>query len=148
MPFGGGRIDVLAPLPDYQPANSPRNNDSLVLRLSYGRHSFLLSGDVERQVELGMLAEDRIGHTDILKVAHHGSKTSSTEEFLATASPEFAIISAGFENSYGHPHPDVLGRLQQHRTAVLRTDRDGLVTVRTDGSRLNVETYMGFFSQR
>jgi competence protein ComEC len=148
MPFGGGQIDVLAPLADYEPGTSPKNNDSLVLRLRFGRHSFLLSGDVERQIESRMLSEEEIGHADVLKVAHHGSKTSSTEEFLNAASPTFAIISAGFENSYGHPHPDILKRLQEHGTIVLRTDRDGLVTIRSDGRRLDVETYFGFFSQR
>ena len=73
---------------------------------------------------------------DVLKVGHHGSKTSSSEEFLQAVSPSVAVISAGYENSFGHPHPDVLARLGERHSAILRTDLDGLVTVRTDGEHL------------
>jgi competence protein ComEC len=73
-------------------------------------------------------------------VAHHGSRTSSTEEFLDALHPAFALISAGFENSYGHPHPAIVQRLRDHHAAILRTDLDGLITIRTDGRRLTVET--------
>jgi competence protein ComEC len=138
--FGGTEMEVLAPLDDYVPGDTPKNNDSLVLRLRYGRHTFLLTGDVERGVERGMLARNEIGHADVVKVPHHGSHTSSTEEFLASVAPAFAVISAGYQNSYGHPHRDVIERLEQHHAAVLRTDLDGLVTVRSDGRKLYVET--------
>ena len=74
----------------------------------------------------------------MLKVAHHGSKTSSTPEFLDVTQPEFAIISVGHLNLFRHPHPDVLARLQQHHADVMRTDDAGLVTVRSDGRRLTV----------
>jgi competence protein ComEC len=137
--FGGAEIEVLAPLPDYVPGDTPKNNDSLVLRVSFGRHSFLLCGDVEKQVERRMVEEGEIQLTDVLKVAHHGSRTSSTEEFLTAASPLFAVISAGYENSYGHPNRDVLDRLASHQAVVYRTDRDGLVSIRTDGKRLSVD---------
>jgi competence protein ComEC len=146
--FGGAEIEVLAPLPGYLPADTPKNNDSLVLRVRYGAHSFLLTGDVERQIELWMLAENEVRRTDVLKVAHHGSRTSSTELFLDAVRPTFALISAGFENSYGHPNRDVLGRLAQRGAAVLRTDLDGLVTIRSDGRRLHVETHNGFLSEK
>jgi competence protein ComEC len=138
--FGGAEIEVLAPLPDYVPSDTPKNNDSLVLRVRYGQRSFLLCGDVERPIEREMLDLGEISHADVLKVAHHGSKTSSTEEFLSAVSPLYAVISAGYENSYGHPHRDVIRRLADHHSAVLRTDRDGLVTIRTDGTRLEVES--------
>ncbi len=141
FPFGGAEIEVLAPLPDYIPNDTPKNNDSLVLRISYGRRSFLLTGDVERPVERTMLDANEVRHADVLKVAHHGSRTSSTEEFLSAVSPAFAVISDGFENSYGHPHPTVIERLQQHHADVLRTDQQGLITIRTDGRHLSVETY-------
>jgi competence protein ComEC len=108
----------------------------------YGRHSFLLAGDIERQVERTL----QPGRADVLKVAHHGSRTSSTEEFLDAVSPAFAIISAGLDNSYGHPNPDVLDRLERHRAVVLRTDLDGMITVRSDGRRLSVRTQNGFLS--
>ena len=141
--FGGVRIEVLAPFPDYVPRDVPGNNDSLVLRLRFGRHTFLLTGDVEKQIEYRMLGENELAHADVLKVAHHGSKTSTTEDFLNAVSPAFAIISDGFENSYGHPHPDVIARLEQHHAGILRTDRDGLITIRSDGRRLSVETFSG-----
>jgi competence protein ComEC len=138
--FGGAEIQVLAPLPDYVPEDTPKNNDSLVLRIRYGQRAFLLTGDVERPIEQWMLAENEIEPTDVLKVAHHGSKTSSTEEFLSALHPMFAVISVGYGNSYGHPNHDVLDRLAQHGAVVMRTDEDGLVSVRTDGRRLFVET--------
>ncbi len=138
--FGGARIDVLAPLADYVPNDTPKNNDSLVLRIRYGSRSFLLTGDVERPIEYRMLDENEVQPVDVLKVAHHGSRTSSTESFLSAANPAFAIISVGEDNSYGHPNPDVLTRLRDHHTEVLRTDQNGLVTVRTDGKHLTVET--------
>jgi competence protein ComEC len=146
--FGGAAVEVLAPLPGYVPATVPKNDDSLVLRLGFGRHSFLLTGDVERPVELWMLAENEVRHADVLKVAHHGSRTSSTELFLNAVQPAFAVISAGFENSYGHPNRDVLERLERHGAAVLRTDLDGLVSIRSDGQRLHVETHNGFLSEK
>jgi competence protein ComEC len=141
--YGGAEIDVLAPAADYVPAEKPGNNDSLVMRIRYGARSFLLCGDAEKPVEWSMLDAHEIAHSDVLKVAHHGSKTSSTEEFLEAVNPSVAIVSAGFENSYGHPHRDVVERLERRRAEVLRTDRDGLVSVRTDGRKLEVETFYG-----
>jgi competence protein ComEC len=138
--FGGAEIEVLAPPADYVPTDSPKNNDSLVLRLGYGRNGFLLPGDAERPIEREMLAEDEIRRTDVLKVAHHGSRTSSTEDFVSAVEPVFAVISVGVDNSYGHPNRDVIERLRQHRAVVYRTDQDGLITVRSDGYRLHVET--------
>ena len=146
--FGGAEIEVLAPASDYVPATAPKNNDSLVLRVRFGRHSFLLCGDVERQIEWRMLAEEGSKHADVLKVAHHGSRTSTTDEFLSAVSPAFAVISAGFENSYGHPHRDIVKRLADHGVVALRTDQHGLITIRSDGRRLDVETYSGFLNHK
>jgi competence protein ComEC len=138
--FGGAEIEVLAPPPDYVPTDSPKNNDSLVLRLGYGRNGFLLSGDAERPIEREMLAEDEIRRTDVLKVAHHGSRTSTNEDFVSAVAPVFAVISVGLDNSYGLPNRDVIERLRQHHAVVYRTDQDGLITVLSDGYRLHVET--------
>ena len=138
--FGGAHIDVLAPPPDYVPANAPKNNDSLVLRLRYGRHSFMLSGDVERPIERRMVADNELSKADVLKVAHHGSKTSTTEPFLDAVQPQFAIISVGADNSYGHPNEEVIERLREHHVAVFRTDEDGLITIRSDGRRFWLDT--------
>jgi competence protein ComEC len=139
--FGRAAIEVLAPLPDYVANDIPKNNDSLVLRIRFGSRSFLLTGDAEKPIERRMLEENEIQPSDVLKVAHHGSRTSSTEDFLSAANPAFAIISVGLDNSYGHPNRDVLDRLREHHAAVFRTDERGLVTVRTDGWRLTVETH-------
>jgi len=142
--FGGAAIQVLAPSADYVPADTPKNNDSLVLRLSFGRHSLLLGGDAERQVEREMLNSGGLQHSDVVKVAHHGSRTSSTEEFLSDVTPVFAVHSDGFENSYGHPHPAVIERLEHFHAGILRTDQQGLITIRTDGRHFTVETYRDY----
>ncbi|MEO8595703.1 MAG: ComEC/Rec2 family competence protein [Candidatus Solibacter sp.] len=139
--YGGAEIEVLAPTPDYIPVGEPKNNDSLVMRIRFGQRSLMLAGDVERPVEQEMLFAGSIQPSDVLKVAHHGSRTSSSEPFLNAVSPAFALISAGFENSYGHPHQTVVDRLQGHHAEILRTDRDGLITIRTDGRRLNLDTF-------
>src|SRR5581483_3074198 len=143
FPYGGAQIEVLSPPAEYIPPDTPKNNDSLVMRLEYGRNSFLLTGDMEKQIEYQLLAEGHVTHVDVLKVPHHGSKTSSTADFLDAVRPSFAIISDGFGNSYGHPHQDVLARLEERRARVLRTDRDGLVSIRSDGRRLYVATGPG-----
>ena len=106
--------------------------------MTFGRHSFLLTGDMEKPMELRLLGDDRLLRADVLKVGHHGSKTSSSELFLDAVAPKFAIISDGFENSFGHPHRDVLERLAQHHATVLRTDTTGLITIRSDGDHLSV----------
>jgi competence protein ComEC len=139
--FGGARINVISPPADYVPAGSPTNNDSLGIRITYGQRSLLLTGDMEKPMERRALNDGEPLRADVLKVGHHGSNTSSIDPFLDAVSPVFAIISDGFENSFRHPHPRVLQRLSAHRAEILRTDRDGLVTVRTDGRRIFVETF-------
>jgi competence protein ComEC len=139
--FGGAHIQVVSPPAGYLPGDSPINNDSLALRVTYGHRSLLLTGDMENPMERGALARAEPLRADILKVGHHGSNTSSTDAFLDAVSPEFAVISDGFENTFRHPHPLVLQRLAAHHAGVLRTDRDGLITLRTDGRRISVETF-------
>jgi competence protein ComEC len=146
--FGGAAIEVLAPSANYLPADEPKNNDSLVMRVTFGQRSLFLSGDVERGIEQEMNYNSELRPSDVLKVAHHGSRTSSTEEFLSAVQPAFAVISAGFENSYGHPHPTVVARLREHHAAVLRTDVDGMITIRTDGHKIRVATYSGLLRQK
>jgi len=140
--YGGAAFEVLAPAEDYEPALQARNNDSLVLRLSYGRHSLLLTGDIERPVEQELAREGRLARTDVLKLAHHGSRTSTTPELLDALRPAFAVVSAGWENSFGFPHPEVLERLAERRILLLRTDRHGRITIRTDGRRFQIETQL------
>jgi competence protein ComEC len=138
-PLGGATVQILSP-PEGYLSPKPGNNDSLALRITYGSHAFLLTGDMERPMESRLLSEETSIHSDVLKVGHHGSKTSSTQAFLDAVAPSVAIVSDGFENSFGHPNPDVLRRYAARHTEVLRTDIDGLVTVRTDGRRLWVDT--------
>ena len=125
-------------------ATSAKNNDSLVLRLHYGRLNILLPGDAEKQVEREILSENSAEelHSDVLKIGHHGSKNSTTPEFLAAVQPLVGIISAGEDNPYGHPSPELLERLANAGVRVLRTDRDGAVHVLTDGGRLEITCFV------
>ena len=135
--YGGARISVLAPLVDYVPSDVPKNDDSLVFLIEYGKHRFLLTGDMEQAVERQLEGLPRV---DVLKVAHHGSKTSSTAEFLDRTRPSFALISDGIDNLFHHPHPSVLARLEERHAATLRTDVEGMVTVISDGQVLSYRT--------
>jgi competence protein ComEC len=119
-----------------------KNDDSLVLRLTNGSKSLLLAGDIERPSEREILSENLPLGVDFLKVAHHGSKTSTIDPFLAAAHPEIAAISVGRDNSFGHPSPEVIERLQAAGVRVYRTDRDGAVTAIIRGTNLNVSTYL------
>jgi competence protein ComEC len=136
--YGGAQINVLAPAIDYQPSDTPRNNDSLVMRVSWRKVSFLLTGDMEKPIEQELLAGGLVPHADVLKIAHHGSKTSTTEPFLDAVHPALAIISDGFENSYGHPHHNTLQELEDRHIPALRTDQRGLIRIWTDGYRLHL----------
>ena len=139
--IGGTTVRVLAPSPDYAAGEAPHNNDSLVLEVTYKRRSILLTGDAERPIEDDMLNSGEIRPVTLLKIGHHGSKTSSSEEFLDQANPQFAFISDGYKNQFHHPHPTVLERLADHHAAVFRTDERGLLTFRTDGSRVEIQTF-------
>jgi competence protein ComEC len=117
------------------------NDNSLVLKFSDGDARFLLTGDIEQKAERQILASGQMLQADFLKVPHHGSKTSSTEEFLAAVSPRIAVISVGEENMFGQPNPAVLERYEKIGARIFRTDRDGAVTAITDGHSLQVTTF-------
>jgi competence protein ComEC len=102
----------------------------------------LLSGDIERPSERKILAENETVDANFLKVAHHGSKTSTIEPFLSKSHPSFAAISAGRDNSFGHPSPEVVERLEAAGVRVYRTDRDGAITATTDGQTMAVSTFL------
>ena len=112
-----------------------------MLEITYGRHRVLLTGDAEQPVESELAASGLLHPVTLLKVGHHGSKTSSSEEFLSQITPQFAVISDGYQNLFHHPHPSVLARLTEHRAAILRTDERGLITFRSDGRRLEFESF-------
>ncbi len=137
--MGGAEVEVLAPCP--RPAHDRGANDnSFVLRIRYGARSFLFVGDAEH-VEEGELLATRASslRADVLKVGHHGSRTSTTPAFLDAVRPEVAVISCGVRNRFGHPTPRALATLAASHARVLRTDRDGGVTITTDGHTLDVE---------
>jgi competence protein ComEC len=138
--FGDATIRILAPSEDYVPGLTPKNNDSLVLEITYGKRRFVLTGDAERPIEADMAARAILEHVDVLKVGHHGSKTSTTPQLLDILRPTFALVSVGSGNLYGHPHPDVMARLHDAHVQSFRTDRAGLTRFRTDGNKLWVDT--------
>jgi len=102
----------------------------------------LLTGDVSEQIEREILPQLTYAKTRILKVAHHGSRTSSSIELLSEWQPQFALISAGRGNTFGHPTQDVLRRLEAIHAVVFRTDRDGQITLETDGHQIDFETFV------
>jgi len=135
--YGGARFTVLAPAGGVAQSG---DNVSLVLRLSYGERSFLLTGDLAPAVERMLALEGSFDRADVLKVPHHGSRFSTRETLLTEVRPVFALISVGFENPYRHPHPETIERLHSFGAVSLRTDLAGRITVRTDGRRLEVDT--------
>jgi competence protein ComEC len=137
-PLGGARIEVLAPCPELAPDRGP-NDNSFVVRIAYGDRAVLFVGDAEHSEESGLLSANPAAlRADVLKVGHHGSRTSTTPAFLAAVDPSIAVISCGIRNRFGHPAPATLATLAASRTRMLRTDLDGAVTITTDGRSLEV----------
>ena len=131
FPFGGTDVRVLAPARDWR-SFRPANNDSLVLKVSFGGTSALMEGDAEALSEARMVNRDPVA--TLLKVGHHGSRTSATPEFLAAVHPQYGVISVGMGNPFGLPKMDVLERLEGRRVTTYRTDMDGAVTFFLDGA--------------
>jgi competence protein ComEC len=132
LTFGATQVAVLAPFPNYQPGPEPTNNDSLVLHMTYGTTSVMLEGDAEAPIEDAMLSESGLQST-LLKVGHHGSVTSTQPEFLARVTPQWAVISCGLHNRYGHPRQEVLEELQAAHVRTFRTDIHGVTCFRLNG---------------
>ena len=139
--WGGIEGEALWPA-DATSAPAAANDDSVVLRLSDGPVRFLLSGDIEKKVESALVENHAPLAVDFLKVPHHGSKSSSTEAFLAAVAPRVAVVSVGEANAFGHPAQAVVERYEQSGVRLLRTDRDGAVTALTDGHSLEVHTFI------
>lgn len=134
---GGVTVDVLSPdaMPD-TPDDTSANNHSVVLKLTYGDTTILLTGDIEKEVEEAIAPS--MGDIDILKAGHHGSSSSNSQYFLDTITPEIALISAGADNSYGHPHVVVLHRFADRNIEVFRTDQQGDILVKSTGGEPTV----------
>jgi competence protein ComEC len=130
--LGGAKVDVLFPPQDWPVGLEPKNNDSMVLEVSYGDTSALLEGDAEKALER-RIATLHHPRADLLKVGHHGSATSTTPEILQSVKPSYAVISLGFHTSFGFPKAEVLERLQNSGVRVYRTDINGAVTFYLDG---------------
>ena len=130
----GVELQVMNPLRSHLTGDS--NNNSVALRLTHGQVSFLLTADIESEAEERLVNSGEELQSTVLKVAHHGSNTSTTERFLETVRPAIAVVSAGLDNPYGHPAPAVMERLEAAVGAenVYRTDRDGSVEVVSDGA--------------
>jgi competence protein ComEC len=126
--WSGTEISMLAPEPGYRNQGAPVNDDSLVMRMQYGKASVLLEGDAEAPSERAMMADGKMPPVTLLKVGHHGSNSSTTPEFFAEAAPKDAVISVGKGNTFGHPRVEVIDRIAAAHTRLYRTDEFGLTT--------------------
>ena len=131
LDFGGTGVEVLAPPRDWVPGRRPQNNDTLVLKLTYGMTAALLEGDAEKLIERLMSANGD-ARADLLKVGHHGSATSSAPEFLSAVRPRYGYLGGG-SHPFGYPPQEVLARLEGLKAATFRTDAHGAVTFYLDG---------------
>ena len=134
--FGEVELRVLWP----PPGTESTNNDSVVFKLQFRERSILLTGDIEKRAERALITPDL--KADVVKVAHHGSKTSSTDAFVIATNPRLAIISVGQDSMFGHPHAEVVERWKQAGAEVLTTGKCGMITVKTDGTNLSVREFV------
>ena len=146
FPLGGATVTVLHCWPEAMSLTEPdgkrysRTNDtSIVVRIDYGDTSFIVTGDAEDYSEYMMIDSGMDLKADVLRVGHHGSRYSTTGEFLRAVQPAYAVISVARDNSYGHPHPETLERLEKAGARVLRTDELGTVVMASDGKKVWAE---------
>jgi len=133
----GGGVNLQILFPDRDVSGLSTNDGSIIAKLVYGDTSFMFPGDTTKNIEeyIARLDGEHLD-VDILKLAHHGSKTSSSEVFLAATTPKYGIISAGKNNRYGHPHQEVIGRLSASEIKILGTYEEGTIIFESDGERL------------
>lgn len=136
------QVNVLAPFADYRPGAEASNNDSLVLHVAFKGSSVLLEGDAEELIEQRMLGEPGL-QSQLLKVGHHGSTTSTDPEFLKRVAPRWAVISCGLHNRYGHPRSEILNELESAGVRTSSTDAEGAVCFQLDGSAVQREDSCG-----
>ncbi len=132
----GVEVEIL-----FAPNVGTGNEISNVYRIRYGEVTFLITGDLVKEIESEILREGIDVSSTVLKVGHHGSATSSSEEFLQAVKPKCSVICVGYGNNFGHPRAEVLERLENLPTKIYRTDQDGLIKFKTDGKKLSVETF-------
>ena len=138
--MGPVKVEVLNPVVDG--TRRSINDNSVVVRLTYGRFSALLTGDLEITGETEVSLRARELEARLLKVAHHGSKSATRDSFLDRVRPRWAVISAGRNNPFGHPAREVLIRLVRHGARPLLTSDQGAITFRTDGARYTLSTFV------
>lgn len=142
LQFGAVSVDVLWPVGAADASAPSRNNDSIVLRVRYGERVFLFTGDIELRAEASLMRSPAELRADVVKVAHHGSQTSSGESFIAATRPQLAVISVGLSSPYGHPNPNVVERWRTSGAQVLTTGARGTISLSTDGKDLRIETFI------
>lgn len=133
--LGQAELTILAPSQEYEDTN----NSSIVIRLLFGNNSFMFTGDAEEKSEKEILKTGSLS-SDVLKVGHHGSKSSTSIDFLKEVSPTYAVITVGQNNRYGHPDEEVIEILKEHNIEILRTDELGTIIFTSDGNILMYET--------
>lgn len=129
-------FEVLAPVADYDDLN----NYSVVIRLDYGTTSYLFTGDAESKAEKGILKSGADVDADVMKMGHHGSSTSNSEDYLEAVSPDICIIQCGVGNSYGHPHAETIEKIEEMGAKWYSNDRNGTIIVYSDGESIQVKT--------
>ena len=142
LEFGDVTIEVLYPTETDDPNAISDNDHSVVLRIVYGSRIFLLTGDIERKAESALVNNGGTLAADLIKVAHHGSRTSSTEEFVDAVGAKSAVVSVGRNSPFGHPHPEVVNRWTESGATVMTTGERGTVSVSTDGKDLIIKSFL------
>ncbi|MBU4298992.1 MBL fold metallo-hydrolase [Patescibacteria group bacterium] len=134
------QIDILHPFENLEGQEfKESNNTSIIAKLVFGENSFLFTGDAHKSLEKKLVEREAAIESDVLKISHHGSKGSTAEEFVKEVSPQIAVISAGKDNSYGHPRQEVLDILTKYGIKVLRTDNDGDIKIISDGENIKIK---------
>lgn len=136
----GVSISCLHPCIDYD--YSSANDYSAIFKLEYEQFSMLMMGDAEKEAEECMIRDNKLGNMDVLKVGHHGSKSSSTDSLLNIVRPQIALISCGINNKYGHPNKEIIDRLNSIDSRIFRTDMSGAITLYIDNNNINIETFV------
>lgn len=133
--FGEAKASILSPISD---TYSNANNYSIVLKMVYGQTSFLFMGDAEKLNEKEILNAKEDVSANVIKIGHHGSNTSSSEEFIKAVNPTYGVISVGENNTYGHPNKEIIDLLNKQNIKILRTDQNGSIVITSDGKSLSV----------
>lgn len=137
--LGEARVQILAPLKETEETNDM----SVVTRVTFGQHAFLFTGDAGTAVEKQLLNSDFDLKADVLKVSHHGSTTGNSDKFLKKVAPTYAVIPCGSDNDYGHPHQEIIDRLNKRKIPFYRADVYGDIVITSDGNALTIKTEKG-----